>query len=131
MRRYAPVIIFQPVNPQPKPNPPNLFQTYKKQQNEERERKKSVFHIRFPFLSSHRLRPLPSSSISLNKNPPIKSNHFFISFLVNLIPINLISHHHHPKQKNRANNLKGKGCPPLLTDAIILQPSQCLLTLSG
>lgn len=131
MRRYAPVIIFQPVNPQPKPNPPNLFQTYKKQQNEEREKKKGVFHIRFPFLPSHRLKPLPSSSISLNKNHPIKSYDLFFLLSVKLIPINLISHHHHPKQKNRANNLKGKDCPPLLTDAIILQPSQCLLTLSG
>lgn len=130
MRRYAPVIIFQPVNPQPKPNPPNLFQTYKKQQNEERERKKRLsYTLPFSFFSQTQTPAL--FFYFFKQKPPYQIKPLFYIFLVKLIPINLISHHHHPKQKNRANNLKGKGCPPLLTDAIILQPSQCLLTLSG
>lgn len=130
MRRYAPVIIFQPVNPQPKPNPPNLFQTYKKQQNEERERKKRLsYTLPFSFFSQTQTPAL--FFYFFKQKPPHQIKPLFYIFLVKLIPINLISHHHHPKQKNRANNLKGKGCPPLLTDAIILQPSQCLLTLSG
>lgn len=130
MRGYAPVIIFQPVNPQPKPNPPNLFQTYKKQQNEERERKKRLsYTLPFSFFSQTQTPAL--FFYFFKQKPPYQIKPLFYIFLVKLIPINLISHHHHPKQKNRANNLKGKGCPPLLTDAIILQPSQCLLTLSG
>lgn len=130
MRRYAPVIIFQPVNPQPKPNPPNLSQTYKKQQNEERERKKRLsYTLPFSFFSQTQTPALVF--YFFKQKPPHQIKPLFYIFLVKLIPINLISHHHHPKQKNRANNLKGKGCPPLLTDAIILQPSQGLLTLSG
>lgn len=130
MRGYAPVIIFQPVNPQPKPNPPNLFQTYKKQQNEERERKKRLsYTLPFSFFSQTQTPAL--FFYFFKQKPSYQIKPLFYIFLVKLIPINLISHHHHPKQKNRANNLKGKGCPPLLTDAIILQPSQCLLTLSG
>lgn len=43
----------------------------------------------------------------------------------------MIRHNHHPKQKHRSYNLKSKRRPPLLTNAIILQPSQRFLALPG
>lgn len=57
-------------------------------------------------------------------NPLLFILFYFFTVSINqsikVIPINLIGHNHHPKQKHRPYNLKSKGRPPLLTDAIIL-----------